>query len=62
MSVALALFTALCDVGTALEQLRDLHPPGSDAWCALTDIIMSLDAAIDTLVLSSGLGGRDDDD
>ena len=58
--IALELFHRLCDVGNALDRLRDLHPPGSDAWCACTDILLSLDAAIDTLVLSNGLGGGDD--
>ena len=50
VSVALTLFHQLCDVGNALEQLRELHAPGSDDWCACTDIIIGLDAAIDTLV------------
>ena len=60
MSVGLALFHQLCDVGNALDAWRDRHAPGSDAWCALTDILLGLDAAIDTLVHSQGLGGADD--
>ena len=60
MSVALALFNALCDVATALEQLREQHAPASDEWCAHTEILLGLDAAIDTLVHSNGLGGSDD--
>ena len=55
MSVALALFNALCDVANALEQLREMHTPGSDAWCACTDIIIGVDTIIDTLVHSNGL-------
>ena len=35
--LALALFHALCDVGNALEHLRETSTPASDAWCALTE-------------------------
>ena len=60
MSVALALFGKLCDVGNALAYVRDTQEPASDTWTALTCILLSLDAAIDTLVHSNGLGGSDD--
>ena len=60
MSVALCLFKQLCEVGNALEALRNLHPPGSDDWTALTEILGWLDSAIDALVTSQGLGGADD--
>ena len=55
MSVALALFTALCEVGNALEYYRDSYPPGSDRWTAMTEILGWLDIAVDTLVHSEGL-------
>ena len=55
MSVALALFHQLRDVGTALAVLRDSQEPCSDTWTALTCVLLSLDAAIDTLVHSHGL-------
>ena len=59
--LALALFHALCDVGNALAHVRDTQEPASDTWTHLTCILLCLDAAIDTLVLSNGLGGHDDD-
>lgn len=55
MSIALALFHQLCDVGNALECVRDAHAPASETWLALTCIVLELDAAIDLLVRSSGL-------
>lgn len=60
MSVALQLFRQLCDLGTALAQVRDVYEPCSDTWTALTCLLLTLDAAIDTLVRSQGLGGTDD--
>jgi hypothetical protein len=60
MSTALALFQALCDVGNVMEAWRDRFPPASDDWCAATEVLLSVDAMIDTLVLSNGLGGADD--
>ena len=53
--LALTLFHQLCDVGNALEQLGRCTTPGSDAWCACTDIIIGVDTIIDTLVHSNGL-------
>jgi hypothetical protein len=58
--IALQLFDQLCAVGNALASLRDSQAPCSDLWCDLTCVILELDGAIDTLVRSSGLGGRDD--
>lgn len=58
--VALQLFHALCDVGNALEYYRDLHVPGSDDWTALTELLGMVDASVDMLVYSSGLGECDD--
>ena len=55
MSTALALFHQLCDLGTALAQVRDSQEPCSDTWTALTCLLLLLDAAIDTLVRSDGL-------
>ena len=58
--LALALFQSLCDVGNALAHVRDTQEPCSDTWTHLTCILLALDASIDTLVRSSGLGGDDD--
>ena len=60
MSIALTLFQRLCDVGTALECLREAHDPASETWLALTCLTSELDALIDLLVQSQGLGGKDD--
>lgn len=55
MSVALELYEALCAIGQALVQVRDTFVLASNEWAALTCIILSLDAAIETLVRSEGL-------
>jgi hypothetical protein len=55
MSVALELYEALCEVGNALELLRDTYEPCSDGWTWTTDILGALDEAIDLLVHSDGL-------
>lgn len=60
MSTALCLFDHLCAVGNAMALLRDTQEPCSDLWTALTCLVIELDAAIDLLVLSSGIGGADD--
>lgn len=60
MSRALCLYTALCEVGNALELLRDTYTPASDGWLWHTEVLGLLDEAIDGLVRSSGLGGDDD--
>ena len=59
-SLGLTLFTALCNVGNALEAIRDLYPPASDDWLWHTELLGMLDAAVDILVESQGLGGQDD--
>lgn len=59
MSVALALFTALCEVGNALEMLRDMYVPESDQWLWHTEVLAILDETIDLLVHSEGLEGDD---
>jgi hypothetical protein len=61
MSIGLLLFDQLCAVGNALVLLRDREEPCSDRWCDLTCLILQLDATIDFLVRSRGLGGTDDD-
>jgi hypothetical protein len=61
LSTALCLFQSLCDVGNALAHVRDTQEPCGDTWTALTCILLTLDASIDTLVRSNGLGGADDD-
>lgn len=60
MSVALALFESLVQVGNALEQVRDTFPVMTDQWLWHTEVLGMLDACIDTLMLSEGLGGADD--
>jgi hypothetical protein len=60
MSLALCLFNDLCAVGNALAAYRDRFAPCSDDWTALTCLVLHLDAAIDRLVRSSGLGEDDD--
>lgn len=60
MSTALALFQHLCDVGNALEMLRDMYVPESDQWLFHTEVLGMLDEAVDMLVHSQGLGGADD--
>lgn len=59
-STGLLLFRALCDVGNALEAWRDAYPIASDDWTALTEILGMLDASVDLLVHSSGIGADDD--
>jgi len=54
-TTALCLFEHLCNVGNALATYRDTYEPCSDGWAQLTCVIVSLDAAIDLLVRSSGL-------
>jgi len=60
MSTALQLFRALCDVGNSLERARDLYQPWSDDWVMLTEILATLDAAVDMLVESAGIEEDDD--
>jgi len=60
MSTGLALFQQLCDVGNALEMLRDMYVPESDQWLFHTEVLGMLDEAVDMLVHSQGLGGEDD--
>ena len=61
-STGLLLFQALCDVGNALEALRDTYVPESDQWLWHTEVLGLLDASVDLLVHSAGLGGADDAD
>jgi hypothetical protein len=61
LSLSLALFDSLCDVGNALEALRDMYVPESDQWIWHTEVLGLLDMAVDLLVESNGLGGSDDD-
>lgn len=55
MSTALQLFNALCELGNSLEQCRDLYMPWTDQWLMFTQMIMQLDAMVDTLVNSGGM-------
>jgi hypothetical protein len=59
--VALTLYYELCDVGNALELLRDTYSPASEQWLWHTELLGMLDAAIDRLVRSSGLDEESDD-
>lgn len=58
--IALALFRAMCEVGNSLERARELYVPWSDDWLMLTEILANVDAAVDILVESTGVGGADD--
>ena len=60
MSAALVIFQAMCEVGNALEMLRDMYLPESDQWLWHTEVLFLLDSAIDTIVHSNGIGGSDD--
>lgn len=60
-SIGLMLFRKLCDVGNALELLRDMYAPASDQWVWHTELLGILDAAIDTLVDSTGIDDDGDD-
>jgi hypothetical protein len=62
MSLALQLFEDLCAIGNALAQVRDSFVLASNEWAALTCILLSLDAAIDRLVQSSGLACDDEEE
>ena len=59
--IALALFRALCEVGNALEQVRDTYPVMTDQWLWHTEVLGLLDASIDMLVHSNGIDDEDDD-
>lgn len=54
-SLGLTLFQSLCDVGNALEWLRDTHDPATDAWLFHTEVLAMLDEVVDLLVDSEGL-------
>ena len=60
MSIALALFESLVQVGNALEMLRDMYVPESDQWLWHTEVLAILDETIDLLVHSEGLPGDHD--
>lgn len=55
MTLAWQMFQGLCELTNALEKLREDYPPGSDGWCALTQLVQGLDTFIDWLVESDGL-------
>jgi hypothetical protein len=55
MSTARALFNALCDLGNGLERARDCFMPWTDQWLMFTEMILQVDAMVDTLVHSSGM-------
>ena len=55
MSLGLTVFHKLCDVGNALQGLRDQQPPGSDSWVGLAELVLQIDSMIDMLVDSEGL-------
>lgn len=60
MSIGLLLFQQLCEVANGLEYVRDQAVPATQTWLDLTDLLGTLDAAIDALVHSQGLGECDD--
>ena len=55
MSLGLAVFDKLCQVGNELEALKDVALPGSDTWCGLCELLLVIDACIDMLVDSAPL-------
>lgn len=60
--LALALFQAMCDVGNALEHLRDVYTPMTDEWLWHTEVLGLLDSCIDMLVTSNGLDTDNEED
>jgi hypothetical protein len=50
------LFSRLCEVGTALEDLRETTYPHGALWLQLDAVLRALDAVIDTLA-EAPLGG-----
>jgi hypothetical protein len=56
MSLGLDVFEHLCATANQLERLRQDYGEGSAAWTALTQLVQALDALIDQLVGSEGLG------
>jgi hypothetical protein len=59
MSLGLDVFEHLCGTANQLERLRTDYCEGSSAWTALTQLVQALDALIDELVRSEGLGEDD---
>jgi hypothetical protein len=49
------LFQHLCEVGNAMEVVRDTYTPMTDEWLWHTELLGMLDEAIDLLVHSDGL-------
>jgi hypothetical protein len=54
-SVSLILFKALCEAADTVEGYRGQYTPGSQEWCALTELVQQVDGLIDTLVLSPAI-------
>lgn len=54
------VFQTLCVAGNMIEALREGVRPGSDTWCALTELLQAIDACLDTLVDSAPLEGEED--
>jgi hypothetical protein len=59
MSTGLCLFKKLCEVGNALEGLRDMYTPGTDQWLFHTEALAMLDEVVDLLVDSAGIDDED---
>jgi hypothetical protein len=60
-SIGLPLFQQLCAIGNLIEAWRDRYAPGSDEWLERTELLGMLDATIDLLVDSKGIGVDDAD-
>ena len=56
----LLLFQRLCELGNALEGLRDMFVPESDQWLWHTEVLAMLDETVDMLVRSDGIEEDDD--
>ena len=52
-----ALFHRLCDVGNRLEDVRDSTFPQGALWLQLAEVLLELDAVIDTLAERPAAGG-----
>lgn len=61
MSLGLVIFEKLCATGNELEALKEVALPGSDTWCALTELVQAIDLCIDLLIDSAPLEEGDTD-
>lgn len=60
-STGLLVFEALCQAGDTIAAAREPYGPGTDAWCALTELLQGVDALIDQVVTADAIEEEDDD-